>query len=105
MFSKDLRIVNLNITEDYYDYKGLFILRGGDKEFDVDLANAEKESKLKEIKTYFELEDEIEIIRKTIMDKVMEASKIETRIIEGKNYNEESKTVQNERVINSLDMS
>ncbi len=105
MLSKDLKIINLNITEDYYDYKGLFILRGGEKELDVDLANVEKQSMIQQIKTYFDLDDDIEKIRKTIMDKLMEASKIEARIIEGKHYNEDLKNNKTERAISSLDMS
>ena len=39
MKCKDLKVVNLNITEDNYEYKALFRLCADDKCLDIDLAD------------------------------------------------------------------
>lgn len=87
MKCKDLKVVNLNITEDYYEYKALFRLCTEDRCIDVDLANLSEEAKLKEIKSEFNLEESISEIHDILMDKIMEVSKIESRIVEGKDFN------------------
>ncbi|MCG8500518.1 MAG: hypothetical protein MJB12_08955 [Firmicutes bacterium] len=105
MLCKELRVVNLNITEDYYDYRGLFRLCSGENCLDVDLMNWESGDKLKQIKTHFKLEEDITEIKEVIMDKIMEASKVESRIVEGKDYQEDAKNKNKERSINALDMA
>jgi hypothetical protein len=105
MFCKDLKVVNLNITEDHYDYRGLFRLCLEDKCIDVDLMDLSDENKLKEIKKKFSLEDEISEIKNIIMDKIMEASKIESRIVEGKQGEVYSKDSKYSREIDSLSIS
>ena len=87
MKCKDLKVVNLNITEDYYEYKALFRLCTEDRCIDVDLADLSEEAKLKEIKSEFNLEESISEIHDILMDKIMEVSKIESRIVEGKDFN------------------
>ncbi len=103
---KDLKLVNLTITEDFYDYKGLFRLCLGEQSMDINLAELEKENILNDIKDEFALEESIDTINKTIMDMVMEASKIESRIVEGEHYNEKlEKEKEKEGSIGSLDMA
>lgn len=92
MKCKELRVVNLNITEDFYDYKGLFRLCSEAECVDIDLADLEKDSKLKEIQAHFGLEEDIQEVKRIIKAKVMEATKIESRIVEGKHYQEECRT-------------
>jgi hypothetical protein len=105
MQAKDLNVVNLTITEDFYDYKGLFRLCTGEECLDINLVELEKENELKNIKNKFDLEEDINVIKNTIMDKVMEATTIESRIVEGKKYNESSKDHKKEGSIGSLDMA
>ena len=48
MKCRDLKVVNLNITEDHYEYKALFRLCTDDKCLDIDLAEISSDSKLLE---------------------------------------------------------
>jgi len=88
VYCKDLKVVNLNITEDFYIYKGVFQLCSSDKSMEIDLADFSdyNERKLKEIKNYFDLNDSLRDIYKIIMDKVMDAAKIQSRVIENYSY-------------------
>lgn len=81
MCCKDLKVVNLTITEDFYEYKGIFQLCAGEKSIEIDLADFTLE-KVNEIKGFFNLQESLNDIQKTIMDKVMEATKIHCRIID-----------------------
>lgn len=105
MRCKDLKVVNLNITEDHYDYKALFRLCTDDKCLDIDLAQISDKKILEEIKNTFDLEDTIEEIEKIIMDKVMEASKIESRISQGENCCNDKVDEKTSRDIDSLSRS
>ncbi|MBZ4646381.1 MAG: hypothetical protein PWR27_341 [Petroclostridium sp.] len=105
MLCKDLKVVNLNITEDYYEYKGLFRLCSGEKCLDIDLMDLDNDNKLKEIKSNFNLKDDISDIKTILMEKIMEATKIESRIVEGKDYNENENDKKTERKISSMDMA
>lgn len=84
MFCKDLKVVNLNITEDNYEYKALFRLCSEDLCMDVDMADLSEASTIAEIKNNFGLEDDDDEIREIITGKIMEASTLESRIKEGK---------------------
>ena len=57
MHCKDLKVVNLNITEDYYEYKALFRLCSDNQCFDIDLARLSEAEMLEEIKKSFSLEE------------------------------------------------
>jgi hypothetical protein len=81
MYCKDLKVVNLTITEDFYEYKGIFQLCSDKKRVEIDLAEFDTE-KINEIKDLFGLQESVEEIHKTIMDKVMDATKIHSRVIE-----------------------
>jgi hypothetical protein len=85
MLSKDLKVVSLCVTEDYYDYKGTFQLHGERGYMEIDLSDLTDE-KTKEIKGHFNLEECLEDIKDTIMAKVLESANIECKIVEGKNY-------------------
>lgn len=85
MLSKDLKVVSLNITEDYYQYKGTFQLRTEEGYIDIDLSDLTDE-KISEIKGRFNLEEYPEEIKSTIMTKVLESASIESKIVEGKDY-------------------
>lgn len=82
----DLKVVNLNITEDNYVYKALFRLCTSDRCLDIDYENLNSDI-LQKIKEEFEIGDSLEQIKKIIDDKVLEATKIESRIVDGKDYN------------------
>lgn len=105
MLCKDLKVVNLNITEDNYEYKALFRLCTEVKCIDIDMEKLSDKSVLEEIKKVFSIEDSIEEINTVIMEKVMEASKIESRINEGKDCCNEKKDKNTQRDIDSLSTS
>lgn len=88
MYCKNLKVVNLTITEDFYIYKGIFQLCSNEKSMEIDLAdfNDFNEKKLNEIRNFFGLQDSLCDIYKIIMDKVMDATKIHSRIIENYTY-------------------
>jgi len=83
MLCKDLKVVALSITEDFYKYKGVFQLCGFDKSIEVDLDYFEND-KLNEIKNIFQLPESPDEIKNIIMEKVMQAANDESRIVEGK---------------------
>lgn len=86
MYCKDLKVVNLTITEDFYEYKAIFQLCSDEKGIEIDLAEFDME-KTNEIRDFFSLQESVEEIHKTIMNKVMEATNIHSRGIEKhKNY-------------------
>ncbi|MDP4091987.1 MAG: hypothetical protein Q8920_01350 [Bacillota bacterium] len=105
MLCKDLKVVNLNITEDNYEYKALFRLCTENVCMDVDLGQLENGEILQEIKKSFSIEDSLEETKNIIIEKIMEASKLESRISEGEDCcgNVEDKAVG--RSIDSLSMS
>ncbi len=105
MKTTELLVSNLSITEDDYNYKGIFTLSNKDKSVSVDLAELEITTKLDELKTFFGLEDDNEIIRETILKMVIENSSISSRMNQGESYNENTKKKDLERLANSLDMS
>ena len=105
MLCKDLKVVNLNITEDNYQYKALFRLCTEASCMDVDMASLTDKAVLEEIKKTFTLEDTLEEINSIIAQKVMEASNIESRIKEGKAGSDESKDKKTQRDIDSLSTS
>lgn len=105
MKCKDLKVVSLNITEDNYEYKALFRLCTENVCADMDVAELSKDEVLAEIKKNFVIDESIEEMRNIIMEKVMEASKIESKISEGENLSEDVKDKELQRKIDSLSMS
>lgn len=105
MFCKELKVVNLNITEDHYEYKALFRLCSEEYCMDIDLSELSEESLLQKVKDTFKLEESLEEIKEYIMNKVMDASKIESRINEGEQCCNESMDEQTQRDIHSLSRS
>jgi len=105
MLCKDLKVVNLNITEDNYQYKALFRLCTDESCMDIDMENISDNTVLEEIKKTFSLEESLEEIKAIITDKVMEASKIESRIVEGNSCSEERTDKKVQRDIDSLSTS
>lgn len=82
MSVSEIVVVGLSITEDYYCYKGTFRLYSGNEYIFVDLAEFDRQ-KLNEIKTKFGIDESIDEIREAIMSKVIEASKQESRNVQG----------------------
>jgi len=105
MLCKDLKVVNLNITEDNYEYKALFRLCTDDVCMDVDLEELSQTDVLEEIKKSFGIEESIDEIKAVVMEKVMEASKLESRISEGESCCGDIKDKGVQRNIDSLSMS
>lgn len=105
MKCKDLKVVNLNITEDNYEYKALFRLCTDDKCLDIDLADISEKNLLEEIKNTFGLEETTEEIKEIIMEKVMEASKLESRNVQGEGCCKSNTDGKTDRDIDSLSRS
>ena len=82
MLGKCLKVINLSITEDYYDYKGTFTLYDGEKFLDAELDDLDGERAM-EIKDFFGLQGTLAEIRDDIMALIMEAAKDECRNVEG----------------------
>ncbi len=105
MKTAELLVSSVNITEDEYNYKGLFILSSPDKSINLDLAEMENEDKIAEIRSFFSLEDSNEDIRKAIMEKVFEKAAISSRNNEGKDYNSQTEKDSVEKAAGALDMA
>jgi len=101
----DLLVSNVNITEDEYSYKGLFILSFEGKSLNVDMSELENSAKIEEIKNLFGLQEDNSVIKKIIMDKVFEKASISSVLSEGEGYEESSKRKKVEKGASSLDMA
>ncbi len=101
----DLLLSSLSITEDNYNYKGLFILKYQSKSLKIDMANLSKTDRLREIKEYFELDEEPLQIRELLMDMIMEKVYISSRITEGEKYEEKAGRPYMERAAGAGDMA
>ncbi|MCX7842695.1 MAG: hypothetical protein N2489_06435 [Clostridia bacterium] len=101
----ELLVSSVNITEDEYCYKGLFILSGNSQSMNLDISELEEGDKLNNIKETFQLEDSIEDIKSSILAKVIEKASISSNIKEGENYNESSSRKRVEKAAASLDMA
>ncbi|KNY28730.1 hypothetical protein [Pseudobacteroides cellulosolvens] len=102
---KDLKVVSLNITEDNYEYKGLFRLCSDDRCMDADLEKLSDQSFLEEVKVTFNIKDPISVIKSDIMDKVIDASKQESRISQGEHCCNDTSDKKIQRSLDSLNMS
>lgn len=105
MLCKDLKVVNLNITEDNYEYKGLFRLCTESVCMDVNLEKLSETGMLEEIKKSFSIQEPIDEMKDILNQKIMEASKLESKISEGENCCSEVKDKVVQRKIDSLSMS
>ena len=90
----DLLISGLNITEDYYYYKGLFILNYDNKSLHIDVAELDDENTLAHIKKYFGIEQPTAEIRKELILRLVRKAAVSSRIVEGENYFELIKAMQ-----------
>jgi len=86
MKTSQLLLSVLDITEDHYSFKAQFILSAAGKSKNVDISELDSASTLEKIKTYFDLEESHDDIKKEIMKKVMEKAQISSKINEGDNY-------------------
>ena len=89
MISDELLVSSVNITEDDYDYKGLFILSSTNKSLNLNMADMDDNNKINEIRLYFNLSESNSEIRNNIMKKVFEKSTISSRFVQGENYNKD----------------
>ncbi len=105
MLCKDLKVVSLDISEANYEYKVLFRLCTESACLDVDLEKFSENGTLEEIKKTFSIDESIDEIRKIIMDKVMEATELESIISEGENCCKDTEDKKIQRSIDSLNMS
>ena len=105
MKTLQLILSGLDITEDDYSFKAQFILNAQGKSKNVDIGDLDSDLILKEIKTYFDLEEAPVEIKKQLMDLVMEKAHIGSTIIEGENYEETTKIKRVERAAKSFDMA
>lgn len=105
MLCKDLKVVSLNIAEDNYQYKALFRLCTDEACMDIDLEMISEDEVLCGIKSTFSVEEPVDVIKEVIMQKVMEASEIESRITEGKDCCEDVRDTKIQRDIDALSTS
>ncbi len=91
MRTEKLILSGLDITEDGYNFKGQFILSSRSKTRHVDMEELEHNSFLENLKQYFDLEEQTSDIRNTLMDMIVEKAHISSKIVEGENYEENSK--------------
>lgn len=105
MFCKDLKVVNLNITEDDYQFNALFRLCTEDVCLETDVADISNGARLQEIKDSFKLEDNCDEIKEILMQKIMEASSLESRNLEGETCCDDVKEDSVQKNINSLSRS
>ena len=101
----DLQVSNLNISEDEYSYKGLFMLSGESISINVDLAELDGKVTLNEIINKFSLQESKEEIRSIVMDKVMIQAAVSTQIKEGVDFQTEKRKKKIDKSANSLDMA
>lgn len=105
MKTSELLLSGLDITEDAYNYEAKFILSSPDKSRSFDIGDLDIETKLLNIKEYFNLEESPSMIRSKLMELIMEKANISSSIVEGLNYEETSKTKHVERMAKSADMA
>ncbi|MFA6308649.1 MAG: hypothetical protein WC677_02745 [Clostridia bacterium] len=105
MKSSELLVSNLSISEDSYDYRGIFTLSCFEITMTIELSDMDSEETIEEIKEKFSLDEEIATIRKTLMDKVISHSGLSSRNNEGENYNDSTKKKELEKEAKSLDMA
>jgi len=105
MKTKQLLLSGLDISEDEYSFKAQFILSASGKSKSVDLESIDHTEVLRELKDYFELDEDTDEIEKLLMDMVMEKAHVNSTIVEGENYEENSKKKKVERRASYLDMS
>lgn len=84
MLGSKLKVINLNVTEDFYSYKGTFQLCNENHCISMNLEELNDE-RLSEIKKIFCLEDPVDKIKREIMSQILDAANIESRNKEGKN--------------------
>ncbi|HEX2946572.1 MAG TPA: hypothetical protein VHT96_11530 [Clostridia bacterium] len=105
MKTKQLLLSGLDISEDEYSFKAQFILSASGRSTSVDLESIEQTAILEELKDFFELEEDTDEIKKLLMDMVVEKAHVNSTIVEGENYEENSKKKKVERRARYLDMS
>lgn len=81
MKTADLLLSSLHITEDDYIFSGTFNLSFRDKSITVDVSDLQNDDKIRELKTFFNLEESEDEIFNTLMNMVIEKSSISCRII------------------------
>lgn len=105
MKTSELLLTGLDINEDEYNFKAQFILNAPGKSKGYDINDLESESKLSEIKSYFNLDESQSQIKSILMEMIMEKAHISSSIIEGENFEEASKKKSMNRLASTLDMS
>lgn len=105
MLCRDLKVVNLNITEDEYRYGSLFRLCTEDVCLETDVDGISGGTKLQEIKESFGIEETCDEIREILMDKIIEASSVESRNVEGETCCREVEDEKIQKNIDSLSIS
>jgi chemotaxis response regulator CheB len=105
MKCEDLKVVNLNINEDNYEYEAIFRLCTENVCIDVNLEQLESIEMLDEIKRSFSITETTNEMKNIIMEKIMEASNLESRISEGESCCSDSADKEVQRKIDALSMS
>lgn len=86
MRTSDLLLSKLDINEYNYSYSGQFYLSSEGAHIQVDISDIQSDPIINSIKKVFSLKDDITQIRNTLMDMLVEAARVGSRITEGENY-------------------
>ncbi len=105
MKTSELLLSSLNITEDDYSYKGLFILSSNSKSKQMDMSDLDHDSRMDDLKEYFGLDESSAEIKVILMDMIFDKANISSVINEGEDYEEKAKRKKTERRASSLDMA
>jgi len=105
MKTSELLLSSLNITEDEYNYKGEFFLSFKDIAVKFDLADLPNNSRIDELKSTFNLEENHDGIRKALMDMVIEKADISSKVTEGEDYEEKVLRTLLEQTAKAMDLA
>lgn len=86
MRTSELLLSSLDISEYNYYHTGQFYLSSESTYIKVNLSDVQNDIIIGRIKNVFNLRDDVEQIRDTLMDMLVEKAKISSRITEGENY-------------------
>jgi len=82
----DLLISGVHISEDNYHYTGQFTLSAGNKSIDVDITELNDNKVIDSIKKYFNLQESVETIRQSLIDRLVLKAGIPSKNVQGENY-------------------
>ena len=86
MRTSELLLSSLDISEYDYHHTGQFYLSSEGTSIKINLSDIQNDIVINNIKNIFSLKDDVEQIRDTLMDMLVEKANISSKISEGENY-------------------